>query len=72
MAAELESDLQDIVNWSRKWMVDFNPGKTQLISFEQSNNTGAIDMRMVGSNLEEKSYFNMLGLSFSPKWDYYP
>ena len=52
-------------------MVDFNTGKTQLISFEQSNNTGAIDVRMVGSNLEEKSYFNMLGLSFSPKWDYY-
>ena len=26
--SELESDLQDIVDWSRKWLVDFNAGKT--------------------------------------------
>ena len=40
MATELESDLWDIVNWGRKWLVDFNTGKTQLISFELSNDTG--------------------------------
>ena len=39
LASELESDLQDIVDWGRKWLVDFNPGKTQLVSFDQSNNT---------------------------------
>ena len=27
LASELESDLQDTVNWSRKWLVDFNAGK---------------------------------------------
>ena len=47
-AAELESDLQDTVNWGRKWLVDFNAGKTQLASFDQSNNTGAIDVKMDG------------------------
>ena len=29
-----------------KWLFDFNAEKTQLISFDQSNNTGAIDVKM--------------------------
>ena len=47
------------------WLVDFNAGKTQLVSFDRSNNTGAIDVKMDGSALEEKSYFKMVGLTFS-------
>ena len=50
-------------------LANFNAGKTQLVSFEQSNNTGAIDVKMDESVLEEKSSFNMLGLSFSSKLD---
>ena len=69
MASELESDLQDTVDWGRKWLVDFNAGKTQLVSFDWSNNTGAIDVKMDGSVLEEKSYFKMLGLTFCSKLD---
>ena len=38
LASELESDLRDTVDWGKKWLlVDFNPGKTQLVSFDQSN-----------------------------------
>ena len=51
-------------------LVDFNPGITQLVSFDQSNNTGAIDVKMDGSVLEEKSSRRMLGLSFSSKLDW--
>ena len=69
MASELESDLGDTVDWGRKWLVDFNAGKTQLVSFDRSNNTGAIDVTMDGSVLEEKSSFKMLGLTFSSKLD---
>ena len=47
----------------KKWFVDFNVGKTQLVSFDPSNNTGAIDVKMDGSVLEEKSSFKMLGFS---------
>ena len=36
LASELESDLQDTVDWGKKWLVDFNTGKTQLVSFDQS------------------------------------
>ena len=36
LAAELESDLRDAVDWGRKWLVDFNARKTQLVSFDRS------------------------------------
>ena len=50
---ELESDLRDTVSWGRKLLVDFNAGKTQLVSFDRSINTGATDVKMDGSFLEE-------------------
>ena len=37
--------------------------------FDQSNNTGAIDVKIGGSILEQKSSFKMLGLTFSSKLD---
>ena len=55
------------MDWGRKWLVDFNAGKTQLVSFDQSNNTSAIDVKMDGSVLKNKSSFKMLGLTFSSK-----
>ena len=69
-ASELESDLRDTVDWGKKWLVDFNAGKTQLVSFDRSNNNGSIDVKMGGSILEEKSSFKMLGLTFSSKLDW--
>ena len=65
-----ENYLPDTVDWSRKWLVDFNAGKTQLVSFDRSKNTGAIDVKMDGSVLEEKTSFKMLGLTFSSKLDW--
>ena len=67
MAFELESDERDTEDWGKKWLVDFSAGKTQLILFDRSNNSGAIDVKMDGSVLEEKSSFKMLGLTFSSK-----
>ena len=61
LASELESDLRDTVDWGKKWLVDFNAGKTQLVSFDRSNNNGSIDVKMDGFVLEEKSSFKMLG-----------
>ena len=55
LASELESDLQDTVDWGKKWLVDFNAGKTQQVSFDQSNNNGSIDVKIDGSILKEKS-----------------
>ena len=70
LASELKSDLRDTVDWGKNWLVDFNAGKTQLVSFDRSKNTGAIDVKMDGSILEEKTSFKMLGLTFSSKLDW--
>ena len=54
LASKFESNLQDTVDWGKMWLVDFIVGKTQLVSFDWSNNSGSIDMEMHGSVLEEK------------------
>ena len=64
MASELEYDLRDI-GLGLKWLVYFNAGKTQLVLSDQSNNAGAIDVKMDGSALVEKS-----SLTFSSKLDW--
>ena len=58
------------MDWGKKWLVDFSTRKTQLVSFDWSNNNGYIDVKMGGSIPEEKSSFKMLGLTFSSKLDW--
>ena len=70
MASELESNLQGTVDWGKKWLIYFNVGRTQLVSFGQFNNNVSIDVKMDGSVLEENSSFKMLGLTFSCKLDW--
>ena len=61
LASEIESDLSDTVVWDRKWLVDFNAGNSQLVSFDRSNNAGTIDGKIESSVLEEKSSFRCWG-----------
>ena len=70
LACELESDLRDTVDWGKKWLVDFNAGKTQLVWFDRSNINGSIDVKIDWSVLEKKSSFKILGLTFSSKLDW--
>ena len=70
LASELESDLRDTVVWGRKWLVNFNAGKTELVSFDHSHNTGAIDVKMDRFFVEENSSFKMLGLTLSSTLDW--
>ena len=70
LASEVESDLRVTLDWGKKWLVVFSAGKTQQVSFDWSNNTGSIDVKMDGSVLEEKSPFKMLGFTFSSKFDW--
>ena len=46
---------------------DFNAGKLQLRSFDRTNTSGAIDVKINGPILEEKPFLKILGLSFSTK-----
>ena len=61
LAFGLESDLRDAVDWGRTRLVDLNAGETQLVSFDQSNNTGATDVKMDWSVLELTSLLNWFG-----------
>ena len=70
LVSELESCLRDTVDWGRKRLIDLNAGKTQLVSFDRSNNTGPIDVKMGWLALEEKTPFKMLGLSYSSELDW--
>ena len=38
LASEFESNLEDTVDWGKKWLLEFHAGKTQLVSFDWSNN----------------------------------
>ena len=54
LASELESDLNGTVDWGKKQLIDFTAAKTQLVSFDRYNNTGAIDVTMHASVLGKK------------------
>ena len=62
--------IYETLDCAKKWLVDFNAGKTQLVLFDRSNNNVSIDVKMDESVLEEKSSFKMLGLTFSSKLDW--
>ena len=68
LASELESDLRDTVDWGKKWLVDFNAGKTQLVSFDQSNNNGSIDVKMDGLFLRRNHVLRCWGGPSLPNW----
>ena len=70
LGSELEPDLRDIF-WteSRKRLVGFKVGKTQLVPFDQFISS-VVDLKMDGHFLEEKSSFKVLGSSFSSKLDW--
>ena len=44
------------MDWCTKWLVDFKAGKTKLVSFDWSKNTGDIDVKIDASALEEKLF----------------
>ena len=62
MASELESDLQDTVGCGRKWLVDFNAGKNQLVLFDQSFDSGPILWKWMG-------LFSRKNWLFPPNWN---
>ena len=58
------------MDWGRKRLVDLNAGITQLVLFDLSKSTGAIDVKMDESILHKKLFFKMLGLTFFSKLDW--
>ena len=67
LTSELKSDLLDTIDWGSRQLVDFDNEKYNTDSFDRLNNSGAVDVKMDGSVLNEKSSFKILGVSFSSK-----
>ena len=42
------------MDWVKKWLVDINARKNQLVSIDWSNNNGSIDVKMDRYVPEEK------------------
>ena len=57
----------DPVDWSINQLVDYKTGKTQFVIFDLLNNCGATNAKLNGCNLQRRSSFKILGLSFSFK-----
>ena len=36
------------MDWGRKWLVNFNAGKTEVVSFEKTTMTGITDKKWMG------------------------
>ena len=62
-SSELKFDLRDTVDLGKKWLFDSSAEKTQLVSFDWSNNIDAIDVKRDGSFLEKNSSFKKLKLT---------
>ena len=68
LASELEFDLRDTMDWDKKWLADFSAGKTQLVSFDQSNNTGSIDVKQMGLYLRKNHLLRCWGWPSLLNW----
>ena len=46
------------MDWGRRWLVDFSAEITQLVSFDQSNNAGAVFVKMNVKKFCEKIFLD--------------
>ena len=67
----LNSDLNKITNWSKKWKVVFNPAKTKLMTFSNRRQPDTQPLLFDQSTLVETNMHKHLGvvLQNNGKWD---
>ena len=58
----LNLDLEKIVNWSKKWKVDFNPSKTELMTFSNKRQPQTLPLSFDNETLTDKSMHKHLGV----------
>ena len=66
----LNKDLSEINNWSQKWLVKFNPSKTEVLLISNSLIPPDIHIQFANENLELSDFHKHLGVTFSAngKW----
>ena len=63
LASQLESDIRDTVDWGKKWLVDFNAGKTVL---EEKSSFKMLGLTF-SSNLDQGSQIVSIAKTASKK-----
>ena len=56
------------MDWGKKLVVDFSAGRTQLVSFDWSNSTGFIEVKMNVSVLDENHLLRCFGRPSLLNW----
>lgn len=64
IAAALKNDLQSLVNLRKKWLLDFNTSKTNLLSFNQHREYFLPSIIMAGAN-QQRNSLRILRVMFS-------
>ena len=65
LASKLESDLQDTVDWVRKWLVDFIVGRTQLVFLTGLITPVPLMWKWMDLFIKKNHFFKMLGCCLS-------
>ncbi len=66
----VENDLNEIHQWSSKWLVDFNPDKTKLLLFSRRHISSNPVLYLNGARISKESTHKHLGIIFSNKGDW--
>jgi hypothetical protein len=69
-ASDLEADLEKVQKWATKWLVSFNPKKTESVTFTRKRNLAIPEIRMNGEIIKDSDSHKHLGLTLQKngKW----
>ena len=67
----INHDLLELNAWSRKWLMSFNPKKTEILFFSNTGNIDNIEFPFNGKSIPLSTSHNYLGviLSQNAKWN---
>ncbi|CAG2220634.1 unnamed protein product [Mytilus edulis] len=67
----LNEDLQTLNDWSKQWLVDFNPQKTEYMVFNFRKDAQPIYLKFNGELIKKVDDHKHLGVTFSDNYDNY-
>lgn len=70
LATDLVKDIQSVVNWSKKWFVNFNASKTKQYTFNNHRKRFLSAISMADAKLQESNTLDLLVFAFSLTWSW--
>lgn len=60
----LEKNLQSVIDWGRRWLVNFNASKTKVLSFTHHKESSLPPISMADAQLHDSISLYLFGLTF--------